>query len=67
MSSIKTLAILLTFLILSPGCLSLFGEDETSSELVNCELEPTDHTCVIVEKPKMTVSSMKFLLVTTVD
>ena len=47
MSSIKALAILLTFLILTPGCLSLFGEDETSSELVNCELEPTDPTCVI--------------------
>ena len=47
MSSIKSLAILLTFLILTPGCLSLFGDTEPSSELVNCELEPNDPTCDI--------------------
>ena len=48
MSSIKSLAILLTFLILTPGCLSLFGDTEPSSELVNCELEPNDPTCDMV-------------------
>lgn len=47
MSSIKALAILLTFLILTPGCLSLFSEDDSSSELVNCELEPDEPTCDI--------------------
>ena len=47
MSSVKALAILLTFLILTPGCLSLFGDDEPSSESVNCELEPNDPTCDI--------------------
>ena len=47
MSSVKALAILLTFLILTPGCLSLFGDDEPSSESVNCELEPNDPACDI--------------------
>mgnify|MGYP003325502469 FL=1 len=47
MSSIKALAILLTLLILTPGCLTLFGEDEPSSNLLDCELEPNDPACGI--------------------
>ena len=43
MRSIKAVAFLLTFLILTPGCLTFFGEEE--SELVDCEMEPNDPTC----------------------
>ena len=67
MSSVKALAILLTFLILTPGCLSLFGDDVPSSESVNCELEPNDPACDIVEKLRMTVFLTKFLQANIVD
>ena len=49
MRSIRAAAILLAFLILSPGCLSLFGGEESGSELVNCELDPNNPDCEISE------------------
>ena len=49
MRSIRVIAILLAFLILSPGCLSLFGGEESGSELVNCELDPNNPDCEISE------------------
>ena len=49
MRSIRVAAILLAFLILSPGCLSLFGGEESGSELVNCELDPNNPDCEISE------------------
>jgi len=47
MRTIRHVAVLLAFLVLSPGCLSLFGGEESDSELVNCELEPNNPDCEI--------------------
>lgn len=43
MKSIKAVAFLLTIIILSPGCLSLFGEEQ--NETVNCDLTPNNPVC----------------------
>lgn len=47
MRSVKSVALLLTFLMLSSGCLSFLSEENSKSEELNCELEPTNPNCDI--------------------
>ena len=47
MRLIKSVALLLTFLMLSPGCLSILENDDSKSEEINCEIEPNDSSCDI--------------------
>ena len=47
MRSIKFVALLLTFLMISPGCLSFLDDENPKTEEINCELEPTDLSCGI--------------------
>ena len=47
MRSVKSVALLLTFLMLSSGCLSFLDDENSKSEELNCELEPTNPKCDI--------------------
>jgi len=47
--TLKITAILLILQILSPGCLSLFDQNEPETQSVNCELEPTNPDCEIYQ------------------
>ncbi|HIH06273.1 MAG TPA: hypothetical protein HA240_03395, partial [Candidatus Thalassarchaeaceae archaeon] len=49
MESMKSISFLLVFLLLTPGCLSMpWGQGNDSME-INCELEPNDPSCEVIE------------------
>ena len=49
MESPKSLALLLVLLLLTPGCLSLPWAQDSSIEEIDCQQEPNDPSCEIIE------------------
>ena len=49
MESPKSLALLLVLLLLTPGCLSLPWAKDSSIEEIDCQQEPNDPSCEIIE------------------
>ena len=49
MGSPKSLALLLVLLLLTPGCLSFPWAQDSNIEEIDCQQEPTDPSCEIIE------------------